>query len=156
MKAVVISALALVVLGDAQDDKLLQYPPSFTEKNYESALENNWVKVYYEVNNDLMQMKIENSPSYSHYTWLYGTTQLPPKYDSTWGSGYQERKEEDYKKTASTESSDSEDDSDSDNSHHSESDSDSSSSSASKVAYSSSAFALGAIGAMVAVVSSFV
>ncbi|KAJ1822751.1 hypothetical protein LPJ56_000760 [Coemansia sp. RSA 2599] len=163
IKIFIVSALALAAFGQESDKDLLKYSPEYTGTAYENALKSNWVSVYYKVNQNIDSAKRQaNADEYSSATWLYGTTQLPPVYDASWGKGYQARAKQVYERTATAErtSSDTEIDNDSDTESGSDSDSDSdasssTSSSASKAAYSSSAVALGALGAMVAVAASF-
>ncbi|KAJ2859131.1 hypothetical protein FB639_005824, partial [Coemansia asiatica] len=138
-----------------QDDDLLKYSPAYTGSSYENALRSKWVSVYYQVNNNINLVdKKANPEQYSSVTWLYGTTQLPPAYEATWGPGYQARAKEAFEKTASTKhsqtSSKTSSEASSETDSHSESETDSKTSSASKAFYSLSTVTLGVFGTVVA------
>ncbi|KAI7829907.1 hypothetical protein BX661DRAFT_180715 [Kickxella alabastrina] len=104
MKLFAVSAIALATFSStafSQADLVADAGTITNTQSFASAVKDQWVNVYYKVNQNIFDLKFANKPAeYFTATWLYGTDQLPASYNPTWAPGFLARAQALHEKTA--------------------------------------------------------
>ncbi|KAJ1896676.1 hypothetical protein LPJ66_003845 [Kickxella alabastrina] len=104
MKLFTVSAIALATFSStafSQADLVADAGTITNTQSFASAVKDQWVNVYYKVNQNIFDLKFADKPAeYFTATWLYGTDQLPASYNPTWAPGFLARAQALHEKTA--------------------------------------------------------
>ncbi|KAJ1896622.1 hypothetical protein LPJ66_003877 [Kickxella alabastrina] len=104
MKLFAVSAIALATFSStafSQADLVADAGTITNTQSFASAVKDQWVNVYYKVNQNIFDLKFADKPAeYFTATWLYGTDQLPASYNPTWAPGFLARAQALHEKTA--------------------------------------------------------